>query len=560
MALFDRELTGRIVKLVVPTVLHNLLHHTVLVADTIMIAMSPVGATGNAALGVALPITFLVMTMILAVTAGALSLVGQRVGAREPAQAAHVAKQSLSLSFALGLVLSVLGVVAAPSAAGLINMGGDPEVTRLAGVYLQTLFAGGIALYGTLATSSLMLGSGDGVTPLKISAVMNAVNIVLNAVLIFGAGPIPAMGVQGAALASVLALTLGMTLGLWLLWRGTATLNLQAGGSWLPEALTSSRIFRIGLPAALQAFLQLGSFSVNLAILTSTAAGSIAAAAVNIGVAIDGFAVTAGFAALVAASSLVGQALGAWQPREARRRAVAIAIVTTGLMIVVALAMALAAPALVNLFIRPDQDPVQVATLRELAITYLRVIAIGLPFFGASLALTGALRGAGDAIRPMILTGITRWLVTLPAAWLLAFPLGLEAPGVFWAMTLGHVVQCLGLIWMLRSPDWHLVALRSQDAGSIYRALPSADRRLFLDLRERLLAPAGVRESVTDFKASYRFAGQVLTLTVSAGRIALEGPGGDLVSDPGRITAIADAFAGSFAGEPPSSTAIPTIN
>lgn len=560
MALFDRELTGRIVKLVVPTVLHNLLHHTVLVADTIMIAMSPVGATGNAALGVALPITFLVMTMILAVTAGALSLVGQRVGAREPAQAAHVAKQSLSLSFALGLVLSVLGVVAAPSAAGLINMGGDPEVTRLAGVYLQTLFAGGIALYGTLATSSLMLGSGDGVTPLKISAVMNAVNIVLNAVLIFGAGPIPAMGVQGAALASVLALTLGMTLGLWLLWRGTATLNLQAGGSWLPEALTSSRIFRIGLPAALQAFLQLGSFSVNLAILTSTAAGSIAAAAVNIGVAIDGFAVTAGFAALVAASSLVGQALGAWQPREARRRAVAIAIVTTGLMIVVALAMALAAPALVNLFIRPDQDPVQVATLRELAITYLRVIAIGLPFFGASLALTGALRGAGDAIRPMILTGITRWLVTLPAAWLLAFPLGLEAPGVFWAMTLGHVVQCLGLIWMLRSPDWHLVALRSQDAGSIYRALRSADRRLFLDLRERLLAPAGVRESVTDFKASYRFAGQVLTLTVSAGRIALEGPGGDLVSDPGRITAIADAFAGSFAGEPPSSTAIPTIN
>jgi len=560
MLLFDRGLISRIAKLAVPTVLHNLLHHAVLVADTIMIAMSPVGATGNAALGVALPITFLVVTMILAVTAGAMSLVGQRVGAREPAQAAHVAKQSLSLSFALGLVLSGLGVVAAPSAAGLINQGGDPEVTRLAGVYLQTLFAGGIPLYGTLAISSLMLGSGDGLTPLKISAVMNAVNVVLNALLIFGAGPIPALGVQGAALASVLALTLGMTLGLWLLWRGTATLNLRAGGSWLPEVLTSGRVFRIGLPAALQAFLQLGSFSVNLAIVTSTAAGSIGAAAVNIGVAIDGFAVTAGFATLVAANSLVAQALGAWQPREARRRAAAIALLAAGLMTLFALAMALSAPALVDLFIRPDQDPVQVAALRELTVTYLRVIAVGLPFFGASLALTGALRGAGDAIRPMILTGISRWLIVLPAGWLLAFPLGMEAPGVFWAMTLGHVVQCLGLIWMLRSPDWHLVALRSQDAGGIYRALTPADRRLFLDLREQLLAPAGVRESVTDFRASYRFAGQVLTLTVSDGQIALEGPGGDLVSDPVRITAIADTFTRSFTGESSSSTAIRTIN
>ena len=559
MAFFDRELIGRIVRLAFPVVLLNLLQHTVLVADTIMIAMSPAGAIGNAALGVALPITFLVVTMIMAVTAGAMSLVGQRVGAREPAQAAHVAKQSLALSFGLGLVLSLLGVLAAPWAAGLINSGGDPEVTRLAGVYLQTLFAGGIPLFGTFAVSSIMLGSGDGTTPLKIHAAMNAANVVLSAFLIFGLGPFPELGVQGAALASVLARALGLTLGLWLLWRGTGQLSLRAGGSWLPEALTSGRILRIGLPAALQPFLALGSFSVSLAIVTSTAAGSIGAAAVNIGMTIDGVGVTAAFGTLVAANSLVAQALGAWQPREARRRVAGIALLTGGLMSVIALAMVLAAPLLVDLFIRPGQDPDQVAALHALTVTYLRIIALGLPFLGVSLTLTGALRGAGDTFRPMILTGISRWLVTVPLGWLLAIPAGWEAPGVFWAITLGQVVQCLGMIWLLRDPDWHLVALRSQDAGRIFRALDPQDRGLFLALREELMAPPGARESVTGASASYRYAGQVLTLTVRGGRIAVESPGGELALNPERIGALVAAFARSTPGEPPSSTATPTI-
>lgn len=560
MAFFDRELIGRIVQLALPTVSMNLLQHTVQIADTVMIARSPAGAIGNAALGIALPLTYVVVTMILAVTSGAMSLVAQRVGAREPGQAAHVAKQSLTLAFGFGLILSVLGWTAAPWGAGLVNAGGDPEATRLAGVYLQTLFAGGIPLFGTFAITSLLLGAGDGITPLKIYALMNALNIALNALLIYGLGPFPELGVQGAALASVLARTVGLAIGIWLLWRGTRRLSLAAGGTWRPEPVTSGRIFRIGLPSAVQAFFQTGSYTLNVAIVTSTAAGSLGAAAMNIGGTIDGFGLMIVFAVLVAASSLVGQALGAWQVREARRRAAAIAILAGGLLTLIAIAMALAAPALVNIFIRPDQSPDDIAAVRSLGVLYLRVIAAGLPFFAVALVLTGALRGAGDSFRPMVLTGVSRWLVTIPVGWTLAIPLGLGAPAVFWAVTLGHVVHCLGIFWLFRSPDWHLVALRNQDANALYRALGPQDRRLFLSLREQLMAPLGARESVTGTTATYRLGDHAVTAAVREGRLVMEAAAGDLVTDPDRLTALAAAFRTRTTGEPPSSTATRIIN
>lgn len=178
--------------------LTNLLESLVSVVDVFMVGR--LGPIAIAAVGMSSTIRLMVLVLVLSVAAGAMSLIAQAKGARDPQQMSLVTRQAISSGFLLSLGLTVIGLTLTMPLLNLANSGGEPEAVELGAQYLRILFLSTPFMVLNVVTARLMQGAGDTVTPLILSGSLNLLNIVLNYALIFGPGPLPAYGVAGAAM------------------------------------------------------------------------------------------------------------------------------------------------------------------------------------------------------------------------------------------------------------------------------------------------------------------------------------------------------------------------
>lgn len=197
------SLIKQIWKLALPVMLTNLLQSLLSVIDIFMVGR--LGPIPIAAAGMSNTIRMLVLVLMLSVAAGAMSLVAQAKGARDPQRMSDVTRQAISSGLILAIVLGIGGILLANPLLTLANSGGDPEAVELGTAYLQILFLGTPFLVLNIVINRLMQGAGDTLTPLLITAGMNFLNVGLNYTLMFGLGPIPAFGLSGAAMGTVTA-------------------------------------------------------------------------------------------------------------------------------------------------------------------------------------------------------------------------------------------------------------------------------------------------------------------------------------------------------------------
>ena len=511
-------------RLAVPVILTNLLMTLVNVVDLFMVGR--LGPIEIAAVGMSNTVRLLVLIGILSVTAGAMSLAAQAKGARDPGQLSFVARQTLSLTVLLALLLSTVGWLAAEPLLTFLNSDGDPRAVELGTGYLQILFVGTVFLVLNFSVSSLMQGAGDTVTPLYLSGTINLLNILFNYLLIFGVGPFPALGVTGAALGTVAARMIGAAAGLAMLYSGRNVVRILPG-SYRPNLLMFKDILSIGVPSGLQGMVRNSAQIIVLRIVTSTGAGTYGAAALAIGLQIESLAFMPGLAISVAATSLVGQSLGAWQLDEARRRGYAAVAVGVTVMTLIGLPLILFAPQLVLLF-----DPSAHPTVVGAGASYLRINALALPLLAVAMVTNGALRGAGDTRPGLTGTILGRWLVVVPLASFLALTLEIGVTGVWWALFIGTTVQAAYILRRWRSRRWQEVALKKT---SIYRRhlhrLPAELRDRYLrEVRAPLMAHEGSTEHVEGGSVTYRLARDRVVVTfTSEGYLVREG---DHLLDP----------------------------
>jgi putative MATE family efflux protein len=435
--------TGRaVVVLGTPIVLANLLTWAVGFTDVFMV--SRLGQDALAGLGMATQIFFLVVIFILAVTMGTMALVARAGGARDEPMVSHVFRQSVLLAGVLGVVIGGVGILVTPTLFRLL--GATPEVAAAGGVYLRIVFLGVVAPVIDFTIASTMRGGGDAVTPLRITAGVVVLNVVGNYLLIFGPGPLPAFGIAGAAAATVLARSAGAWWGWRALRRGRGPLRVMPG-SWRPDLELMRRVLRIGVPSAFEGFLRAGSSVVFVGIVARTADGAAAVAAHTVGLQLESFARMPAFAIAVAATSLVGQRLGAGDPPGAERAGWSSLAIGLALLSVLSALLFVLAPPVATLF---ADDP---RTL-ELTVRYLRILALAQPLFLASVVLAGALRAGGDAAFPMWVSFFTGWVVLLPLAYLLAVTLQLGPAAAWFMMAVNYGVSALLTIHRFRTGRW----------------------------------------------------------------------------------------------------------
>jgi len=504
-------LLGTVWRLALPVILSNLLISLVNVVDVFMAGR--LGPLEIAAVGMANSVRMLVLIGILSVTAGSMALAAQAHGARDPVGLSHVTRQSLSLTVLLALALSVVGWFAAEPLLRFLNSGGDPQAVEMGTTYLRILFVGTVFLSLNLVNNSLMQGAGDTVTPLYITAAANVLNILFNYLFMFGPGPLPALGVAGAALGTVAARAIASGLGLYVLYSGRNAIRILPG-TYRPDWGMFREVLAIGVPSGLQGIARNGAQVFLLSIVTSTAAGTYGAAALAIGLQIESLAFMPGLAVSVAATSLVGQSLGAWQTEDSRVRGDTAILLGVLVMTLLAIPMLLFAPQLIRLF-----DPSAHPTVIAAGTSYLRINAAFLPVLAVAMVTNGTLRGAGDTRPGLVGTVVGRCLVVVPLAYLFALTLDFGVSGVWWALCTGTTIQALWVALRWRSGAWLGVALRKT---RLYRehlhALPEGVQRRYLDeVRTPLMAVSGTTEHVSAEGVRYSLPQGDVTLHFRAG-------------------------------------------
>ena len=493
-----------VVRLALPVVLANLLQTMVNVVDVFMAGR--LGPLAVAAVGMAGSIRLLILVVVMAVTAGAMSLAAQAKGSRDEDTLMDVTRQTLLLSLALALAVTAVGLLVARPLMTFLNGGGPAEVVDAGSAYLAILFLGTVLLVTQFALNGLMQGAGDTVTPLWLGGVTNAANVLFNYLFMFGPGPFPALGVPGAAVGTVLARALGVAMALAVIAWSDNVIRWP-GGSWRPNLLRIRDLLAIGVPSGLQSLAYVASGFLVIRAVTATPSGSYGAAAMAIGLQIESFAFMPGVAISVAATSLVGQALGAWQLRQAWRAGHAALAAGLVLMGAIGLALVVFAEPLVRLF-DPSAHPVVMAD----GAAYLRVNGAMQPVLAVFMVLNGALRGAGDMRAGLLGTVVGRWLVVVPLAWWWGVGLGWGTLGVWWAFFAGVTVQAAWVALRWRRGRWLAVALRRTVVWRTHlHRLDEEARRAFLEgVRAPAMALAGTREVVTPEGVHYVRDGEVV--------------------------------------------------
>ena len=368
---------------------------------------------------------------------GLIAVAARRHGEGDPERAARVAAAAVVYALCAGLVVSVVGWSVAGTMFRVMRV--PAEVAGLGHAYLSTWLLGAPLVFGFFAIEATFRAAGDTRTPFLMLAASVGVSILLDPLLIMGLGPFPRLGVEGAALASVMVRSGGFLVGLVIALR-RGLLRVSA-----PDWRALPTIVRIGMPLSLAGVL-LSVIYMWLTRFTSRF-GTAALAALGVGHKMEGlgFIAISGFA--LAAGALVGQNLGARQEaraREAVRLTVVYCLVVT---VTTAIAFLLIPGRLVSLFTRDAQVIAD-------GVLYLRVIAFAQIGQSFELILEGALAGAGYTFWPQVVsTSVTALRIPLAAWWSRAFGL----LGIWLALSVTAISRGIAMILFWKGGRWRTV-------------------------------------------------------------------------------------------------------
>lgn len=389
--------------------------------------VSVLGDQALAAVGFGSFANFMSIAFVTGLAAGVQAMAARRKGAGAESETAVPLNGGLLLAVGFGVPIAALSYLLAPSAFPLLT--DDPEVVRLGTSYLQIRLLAVPAIGMNFAFRGYWNAVDLAKIYLRTLIVMHVVNATLDYVLIFGAFGAPRLGVDGAGWANLAAN-----------WTGTAYYFVQAFARirkngflrGIPPASTMWAMLRTSLPAALQQFLFAAGMTVFFAIVGKLGTAEVAATSVLLNLLLVALLPAMGFG--IAAASLVGQALGKRDPRDARRWGWD--VVRTAVPIVTVIAsVGLLFPDLVLGVFLHDPDTLALARWP------LRVMAISLPLDVVGAVLLNALLGAGDSTRVLVISTGMQWLLFLPLAYLVGPTLGLGLTAIWLANALYRLLQ-----------------------------------------------------------------------------------------------------------------------
>lgn len=426
--------------LAVPMVLELVLESTFAVVDIFFVGK--LGPSAVATVGLTESYLFLLYSIAIGLAMAVTALVARRVGEHKPAEAAVTAAQAIWLAVLVSVPFSVLGILFAQDLLRL--MGADAWTLTHGYRYMQWMLGGNAVILLLFVINAIYRGAGDAAIAMRVLWVANGLNIVLDPLLIFGFGPVPAMGVEGAAIATNIGRGAGVLMQLWILFRGGKHIRVAASHLAF-NASVLWQIVRTSLGGVGQMIVAMTSWIFLMRILASI--GSEAVAGATIAIRIMMFTLMPAWGMSNAAATLVGQNLGAQQPERAEASVWRIGWYNMAFTVAVAIAFFFLHDSLVALF-TTDREVIAIGG------EWLRILSYSYFVYGWWMVSVQAFNGAGDTVTPTRINLVFFWLIQIPLSWFLALQLGWQHTGVFWGVFVSETSVGLFTLWLFSRGKW----------------------------------------------------------------------------------------------------------
>lgn len=438
----EGRLSRAILLLSIPAVLEMVMESVFAIVDIYFV--SRLGADAIATVGITESMVTLIYAIAIGLGTATTSVVSRRIGEKNPKSAANAAFQAILTGLAVSLIIGIPGALFAKNLLSL--MGASPAIVQNMSGYTQIMMAGNGVIMMLFIINAIFRSAGDAALAMKVLWIGNIINIILDPCLIFGIGPFPEMGVTGAAVATNIGRGIAVLFQFYVLFYGKKRIQLQV------RHLAIDFVVMIKLLK-----LSMGTIGQNLIGTTSWVAlvriisifGSEVVAGYTIAIRIVFFTLLPSWGISNAASTLVGQNLGAKKPDRAERSVWVTGWINMILLGIIGFILFLFPSFFIGLFI----DNVIVINSGILG---LRIISIGFVAYGLGMVLVNSFNGAGDTSTPLKINLFAFWLVEIPLAYFLAIIIGLREEGVFIAIVVAESLMTL-IAWLVfRRGKWKL--------------------------------------------------------------------------------------------------------
>ena len=423
----------------------NLLQVLALAVDTAMCGRLENAEHALSALGFATQVIFLLMVAMIGLTTGNVALVARAFGAKDHDRVNHLFRQSTLLIIYLAIAVAVLGNLAAPAI--LRALGASEIVLELGLDYLRPLLTFSVVYYLSILYGATLRGVGNTRLAFESAILQAGLNIVLNYGLILGNLGMPSMGVEGAAYGTVISQAVGVAVLLWRIHGGAVPGVRMPVPFQRVDKGVARDIWRIGWPAAMDMVILNAGFVAVLGMVSWH--DELAVAAHAVGLRVQTFAFVPGLAVARAAGAMIGNALGAQDPGQARALARLSMQSCGGLMTVLGLLLLVLARPILTVFDIPPNTP-----LADYTVEWITILGAGMPITGIWIALAGMLQGAGHTMSSLRINAFSTLAIQIPLCWVLGSLMGMGPFGVWLAFPIGFVFKAILGFIAYRAGAW----------------------------------------------------------------------------------------------------------
>ncbi|MFC1769033.1 MATE family efflux transporter [Nanoarchaeota archaeon] len=427
-----------ILKLSWPTQVAFVLHAGFNLVDTFYIGK--LGPEAIAALTMAFPIFIFMFSLAGGIGVGTTSLVARYLGAKEKNKAHSSAESSIILSLISTVIFTTFGLIIMRPL--FTWMGGSPQVVELAISYATIILIGSIAFFLFVAANSIIRGEGDMKTPMKFMILSTIVNIILDPFLIFGIGPFPELGVQGAALATIISIVFGGTFAIAYLFRekDEVRINLKKLGFNIDNV---KKILYVGIPSSIAELFM--AFGIIFITKITALFGDTAIASYGIGYRLDLLAILPALGITIAMITIVGHNFGAKKYDRAVNTIIKGSILISIQMGVLGLLFFSFPEFFISLFTND-------ATVISQGAGYLSTICLTYALIGIGMVVGASFQGTGSSF-PLLAIVFTRiFIFPVSIAYAYIHFIKFDISGVWIAIAISNVLAGLvAITWFLNS-------------------------------------------------------------------------------------------------------------
>ncbi len=431
--------------LAVPMILELVMESTFAVVDIFFV--SKLGPSAVATVGLTETYLFLLYSIAMGLATSVTAIIARRIGEKKPEDAAKAAVQSIMIALLASLPFSFAGIFYAKELLAL--MGADAWAIEHGYRYTQWMLGGNAIIMLLFIINAVFRGAGDAAIAMRVLWIANLCNILLAPSLIFGWGPLPEMGIEGAAIGTNIGRGIGVLVQLWLLFKGGKHIQVTIRQiSW--HAKTMATILWTSIGGIGQMVVGMTAWIFLMRILADI--GSEAVAGATIALRIMMFTLMPAWGLSNAAATLVGQNLGAGNPDRAESAVWKTGFYNMLFLLVVSVFYFIFNEELIGIF-SADPDVVRIGS------EWLRILSISFVVYGWWMVAVQAFNGAGDTRTPTLINIVFFWMIQIPLSYYLAIMLDWQHTGVFWAVFFSETSVGLFTLWLFTRGKWKTVKL-----------------------------------------------------------------------------------------------------